>query len=382
MTFDGADNTLALADHDDHIHVGFRPLYGAEPQGSASRLDAVLKPEPVDQADRPPRRRSTTRPCRPQPSKYAIRASDAQARQRPPTRASRPGRDHRAGPPLPLRPARVPVGARPAGRPLRAARPRRRARARARLVRRSARPQRRLPAAAAAARPARPSRPRAVPTARATLVARRRRSATRATRPGWLGPTTPAEADDGPSTCSTAVLHAQRIGRRRPVRARGRARPGARGPRRLRRRARRSPTAAGRGARAARAAQAGRTRVAPPPCARRSGSRRCSAAATSRWPPRSSRCARGSTSTRAARREAALQLRVALEAAHGGARAVARRTTSPTRLAELREGPRRGRRRRNAALQGGIDDATAEEIDRVLARLEAALRARVAQQHE
>ena len=29
MTFPGTDNTLALADHDDHIHVGFRPLYGA-----------------------------------------------------------------------------------------------------------------------------------------------------------------------------------------------------------------------------------------------------------------------------------------------------------------------------------------------------------------
>jgi hypothetical protein len=26
MTFAGAGNTLALSDHDDHIHVGFRPL--------------------------------------------------------------------------------------------------------------------------------------------------------------------------------------------------------------------------------------------------------------------------------------------------------------------------------------------------------------------
>ena len=30
MTFPGADNTLALADHSDHIHVGFQPLYGDE----------------------------------------------------------------------------------------------------------------------------------------------------------------------------------------------------------------------------------------------------------------------------------------------------------------------------------------------------------------
>ena len=37
MTFEGADNTLAMADHDDHIHVGFRPLYGDQLQGRASR---------------------------------------------------------------------------------------------------------------------------------------------------------------------------------------------------------------------------------------------------------------------------------------------------------------------------------------------------------
>ncbi len=29
MTFDGTDNTFAMADHNDHIHVGWRPLYGA-----------------------------------------------------------------------------------------------------------------------------------------------------------------------------------------------------------------------------------------------------------------------------------------------------------------------------------------------------------------
>ena len=26
MTFTGASNTLALADHDDHIHIGFAPV--------------------------------------------------------------------------------------------------------------------------------------------------------------------------------------------------------------------------------------------------------------------------------------------------------------------------------------------------------------------
>ena len=44
MTFDGADNTYAMGDHDDHIHVGWRPLYG-ENRRAARQIDAVLKPE-------------------------------------------------------------------------------------------------------------------------------------------------------------------------------------------------------------------------------------------------------------------------------------------------------------------------------------------------
>jgi hypothetical protein len=44
MTFDGADNTFAMGDHDDHIHVGWRPLYG-ENREAAKQIDAVLKPE-------------------------------------------------------------------------------------------------------------------------------------------------------------------------------------------------------------------------------------------------------------------------------------------------------------------------------------------------
>jgi len=40
MTFDGADNTLAMGDHDDHIHVGFRPGTGAD----SRTFEAVLKP--------------------------------------------------------------------------------------------------------------------------------------------------------------------------------------------------------------------------------------------------------------------------------------------------------------------------------------------------
>jgi hypothetical protein len=43
MTFPGTDNTLSLPDHNDHIHVGFRPLFGANPK-LGSQLNAVLQP--------------------------------------------------------------------------------------------------------------------------------------------------------------------------------------------------------------------------------------------------------------------------------------------------------------------------------------------------
>ena len=44
MTFDGADNTLAMGDHDDHIHVGWQPLYG-ENRRAAKQINAVLQPD-------------------------------------------------------------------------------------------------------------------------------------------------------------------------------------------------------------------------------------------------------------------------------------------------------------------------------------------------
>ena len=37
MTFDGADNTFAMADHADHIHIGWRPLYGDQPPPPRAR---------------------------------------------------------------------------------------------------------------------------------------------------------------------------------------------------------------------------------------------------------------------------------------------------------------------------------------------------------
>ncbi len=39
-SYPGTDNTLALADHNDHIHVGFQPLDGA----NAVKFQSVLKP--------------------------------------------------------------------------------------------------------------------------------------------------------------------------------------------------------------------------------------------------------------------------------------------------------------------------------------------------
>ena len=44
MTFEGADNTLALPDHWDHIHVGWKPLYGTNSK-AAKQVNAVLKPK-------------------------------------------------------------------------------------------------------------------------------------------------------------------------------------------------------------------------------------------------------------------------------------------------------------------------------------------------
>src|SRR4051812_11074124 len=79
MTFEGADNTLAMADHYDHIHVGWKPLYGTNSK-AAKQVNAVLKPNQwikligrLKEIDNPT--------VSLQPSKYSVkvtrRASDA-----------------------------------------------------------------------------------------------------------------------------------------------------------------------------------------------------------------------------------------------------------------------------------------------------------------
>jgi hypothetical protein len=71
MTYQGADNTLALADHADHIHIGFQPQY--EPgTRDAHDLAAVLKPTQwVKLIDRLGHIANPT--IDPKPSKYAVR---------------------------------------------------------------------------------------------------------------------------------------------------------------------------------------------------------------------------------------------------------------------------------------------------------------------
>ncbi len=77
-------------------------------------------------------------------------------------------------------------------------------------------------------------------------------------------------------------------------------------------------------------------------------------------------------------REAALGLRVALEAALAELEAWRDRGDLATRLAELREERGVVSAAANEALRGGLPEATAAEVARVLGRVEAALRARTA----
>jgi hypothetical protein len=70
MQFAGTDNTFAMGDHDDHIHVGFRPLYGTNSKASR-QINAILKPKQwiklinrLGEIENPTVRRT--------PSKYAL----------------------------------------------------------------------------------------------------------------------------------------------------------------------------------------------------------------------------------------------------------------------------------------------------------------------
>jgi hypothetical protein len=73
MTFENAGNTFAMSDHADHVHVGFRPLYGVNAK-TARQVDAILKPKQwiklidrIEEIDNPTVARK--------PSRYAVDAS-------------------------------------------------------------------------------------------------------------------------------------------------------------------------------------------------------------------------------------------------------------------------------------------------------------------
>ncbi len=82
MTFRDADNTVAMSDHADHIHVGFQPLYGTNSK-AAKQVNAILEPDQwiklidrLGEIDNPTVARG--------PSKFAIKADE----DRDPERAS------------------------------------------------------------------------------------------------------------------------------------------------------------------------------------------------------------------------------------------------------------------------------------------------------
>ena len=331
MTFDGADNTLAMADHYDHIHVGWKPLYGTNSK-AAKQVNAVLKPKQwiklidrLEQIDNPT--------VALQPSKHALkvteRASEAHTRRVEGAAASRRFSfvqwefAGRLGP--------------EAGRY---------------VVRRFA-----------------GDDPRHVVVIGELEAPRRRRlGAPAAPRAGG------ARAGAGRGRRHARDRDRDRSDHRREARTAGWRRPCASASRPSARRWRCSTArstahrlaAADPYVREVSAAMALATRIGygsgeqvadgdweearelPPPerqgarcCWRRSsGWRRCCRAATSRWRARSSRCARGSTSTRAAAREAALQLSLALEAALAELEGWRASAAVATRLDELRGAPR------------------------------------------
>jgi hypothetical protein len=72
MKFDNTDNTFAMGDHADHIHVGFHSLYGSNSK-TAKQVNAILKPKQwiklidrLGEIDNPTVRRT--------PSKYSLDA--------------------------------------------------------------------------------------------------------------------------------------------------------------------------------------------------------------------------------------------------------------------------------------------------------------------
>ncbi len=74
MTFQDTDNTLALPDHADHVHVGWKPLFGTNSK-TAKQINAILKPKQwIKLIDRLGAIDNPT--VRLQPSKQAIKVTE------------------------------------------------------------------------------------------------------------------------------------------------------------------------------------------------------------------------------------------------------------------------------------------------------------------
>jgi len=77
MKYEGTDNTLAMGDHDDHIHVGFRPQFDASTKAGRA-AEAVLKPSQwVKLIDRLGQIDNPTVAVK--PSKYAIKTGSGRS---------------------------------------------------------------------------------------------------------------------------------------------------------------------------------------------------------------------------------------------------------------------------------------------------------------
>ncbi len=73
MTYENADNTYAMADHHDHIHIGWRPLFGTNSK-AAKQVNAVLKPDQwIKLIDRLNALDNPT--VRLEPSKYSVKVT-------------------------------------------------------------------------------------------------------------------------------------------------------------------------------------------------------------------------------------------------------------------------------------------------------------------
>jgi len=73
MQFKGTDNTYAMGDHDDHIHVGWKPLFGTNSR-AGRQFNAVLKPDQWSRLI--DRIQSIPNPLvRTKPSRYALKVT-------------------------------------------------------------------------------------------------------------------------------------------------------------------------------------------------------------------------------------------------------------------------------------------------------------------